>query len=294
MPRSAVPSRATALVAGLVAVLVGTAVPATAGPPDDGFIVLKKATSAEGIARGDGSTFDVARRFIDAPVGRAAVGMDTDRRHDLLFVAGGATGDAYVYDTNSGRTVATYDFNVDTPSFINDVVVTEDGAWFTDSVKPVLYFVPIGRHGELGAKQELPLLGGAAELTGDFNLNGIAATRSGRALVVAHSSNGALYTVDPRTGESAQIQGVSVPNVDGIEINDGELWAVQNMINQVSRIDLDRGLRSGEVEEVITDDDFQFPTTAIRYRGTLAVVNAKFDTGFPPTADQYEVVLVDD
>jgi hypothetical protein len=26
-------------------------------------------------------------------------------------------------------------------------------------------------------------------------------------------------------------------------------------------------------------------------RGTL--VNAKFDTGFPPTADQYEVVLLD-
>jgi hypothetical protein len=25
----------------------------------------------------------------------------------------------------------------------------------------------------------------------------------------------------------------------------------------------------------------------------LAVVNAKFDTGIPPTADQYEVVLAD-
>jgi hypothetical protein len=34
------------------------------------------------------------------------------------------------------------------------------------------------------------------------------------------------------------------------------------------------------------------PTTAARFGSRLAVVNAKFDTGIPPTADQYEVVLV--
>ncbi len=33
--------------------------------------------------------------------------------------------------------------------------------------------------------------------------------------------------------------------------------------------------------------------TAARLGSRLAVVNAKFDTGFPPTADQFEVVLVD-
>jgi hypothetical protein len=38
---------------------------------------------------------------------------------------------------------------------------------------------------------------------------------------------------------------------------------------------------------------FQVPTTAARFGSRLAVVNAKFDTGFPPTADQYEVVVVD-
>jgi len=38
---------------------------------------------------------------------------------------------------------------------------------------------------------------------------------------------------------------------------------------------------------------FQVPTTAARFGDRLAVVNAKFDTGFPPAADEYEVVLVD-
>ena len=37
---------------------------------------------------------------------------------------------------------------------------------------------------------------------------------------------------------------------------------------------------------------WQTPTALARFGRRLAVVNAKFDTGFPPTADQYEVVVV--
>jgi hypothetical protein len=46
------------------------------------------------------------------------------------------------------------------------------------------------------------------------------------------------------------------------------------------------------IEEVITSDLFQTPATAARFGSRLAVVNAKFDTGFPPTATTWEVVLV--
>ncbi len=53
-------------------------------------------------------------------------------------------------------------------------------------------------------------------------------------------------------------------------------------------------LTSGVVEEVIASALFQVPTTAAGLGSRhLAVVNAKFDIGIPPTADQYEVVLVD-
>ena len=55
---------------------------------------------------------------------------------------------------------------------------------------------------------------------------------------------------------------------------------------------LDPQLTSGVVEEVITSELFQVPATAARFGSRLAVVNAKFDTGFPPTADQYEVIVV--
>jgi sugar lactone lactonase YvrE len=297
------------VLAAAVGLVVTTVPPAQAGQPD--VIVLPDATSAEGIARGEGDTFyagdlfagDIfrgdledrtAELFIDAPDGRQAVGMTTDLRHELLFVAGGATGQAYVYDLGSGNTLATYQFRPASDAVINDVTLTRDGAWFTNSLAGELFFVPVDRQGGLGEFRILPLEGPAAGITGDFNLNGIAAVRHGRTLIVAHSGDGRLYTVDPDTGESAEIAGVSVPGVDGIVVENRRVWAVQGSLDQVSEWRLDRDLTEGTLQEVITDDAFQFPSTAIRSHGELAVVNAKFDTGFPPTAEQYEVVLVDD
>ncbi len=300
--------RVAVLLATLFGVLATTAVPAAAGS-GGGVIVLPGASSAEGIAQGRGATFyagdlfrgDVfrgdlrdrtAELFIDAPDGRLAVGMHTDLEHGLLFVAGGY-GAAYVYDLDTGETVATYALGDPATSFVNDVTVTDEGAWFTDSLQPQLYFVPVGRGGVPGEARTLALSGPAADAGDEFNLNGIVATRSGT-LVVGHSGNAELYTVDPATGTSAVVKGVSVPGVDGMVLEHGRLWVVQNTENQVAEVRLDRDLASGEVVEVITDELFQSPSTAIRYRGQLAVVNAKFDTGIPPTADQYEVVLVDD
>jgi hypothetical protein len=63
-------------------------------------------------------------------------------------------------------------------------------------------------------------------------------------------------------------------------------------VPQVTRIRLAADLGSGLVEEVITGELFQVPTTAARFASRLAVVNAKFATGIPPTADQYEVIVV--
>ena len=201
--------RRVALPLLILAALVAAPTPADAVPVSERqpSIVLPGATSAEGIARGKGSTFyagdlfagdifrgnirsGTAELFIDAPDGRMAVGMAFDRGHDLLFVAGGP-GQAYVYNTRSGATVASYTFQTDA-SFINDVTVTAHGAWFTDSLRPVLYFVPLSNVGD-GTFRTLQLSGPAAEISGDFNLNGIRATRGGHTLIVAHSANGELY-----------------------------------------------------------------------------------------------------
>ena len=82
-----------------------------------------------------------------------------------------------------------------------------------------------------------------------------------------------------------------MPTVDGIVLEGRRLWAVQNN-NRVTRLRLSPRLRAGVVERIITSVRFQVPSTATRHGRWLAVVNAKFDTGLPPTADRYEVVIV--
>jgi sugar lactone lactonase YvrE len=300
----------------VLTLVFSSAAPAAAGPPEgrpdsrpDKVIVLPGASSAEGIAAGRGNTFyagdlfkgdifrgdirrGTARLFIDAPADRMAVGMAVDLRHKLLFVAGGP-GAAYVYDIRRRAPVAAYQVGDPNASFVNDVTVTRAGAWFTDSLQAKLYFVPISRKGVPGPFRTLALSGPAADTSGDFNLNGIAAAPDGRTLIVAHSFRAQLHTVNPVTGASATIEGVSVPNVDGIVIEGRRLWAVQNFSNQISRFRLSGDLSRGVLEKVITSPAFGIPTTAALFGHRLAAVNAHFDTGFPPTAPEYEVVVVD-
>ena len=297
------------VLAALIAVALMTP-PATAHHPDRP-IVLPGATGTEGVARLNGSTFfagdlltgDVFRgninkgnaaKFIDAPDGRFAAGMKADSSDKLLFVSGGPTGQGYVYNTRTGAPVRSYQFQTPpTPTFINDVALSKDGAWFTDSARALLYFVPVVDGVPSSSFRTLTLSGPAADLSGAFNNNGIQAVRGGAMLIVAHSGNGVLNLVDAATGASTTIAGVSVPNVDGILVTGGrELFAVQNADNQISVWKLASDFLAGKQRKIITSPLFQFPTTVASFGNRLAVANAKFDTGFPPTAKEYEVIVV--
>lgn len=293
----------------LASLLVPAPVMAASQPQsEDGHsvIVLPGAKGAEGIAAGEDNTFfagdlvtgdifrgdihkGTAKKFIDVPDGRVAVGMKADTRNDLLFVAGGPTGQAYVYSTETKKTVKTYQLTK-RASFINDVALTSDGAWFTNSQAAELYFVPVGHDGDLGKLRTLKLTGPAAALTKGFNLNGIAYSSDARRLVVSHSDNKALYTVSPRTGASAEIKGVKLPNVDGILVKGSTVWAVQNASNQISRLRVNFHESTAKLREVIKSQHFNVPTTVALFGDDLAAVNAKFGV---PNAKTFEVVVVD-
>jgi sugar lactone lactonase YvrE len=283
-----------------------TAVPAAAAPPTQ-VIVLPGARSAEGIAAGKGSTFyasdlvrgdifrgdirrGTAELFIDAPDGTQSVGMDVDLRHDLLFVAGGM-GKAYVYNARTGATVATYNVGDPATTLVNDVTVTPFGAWFTDSLQPKLYFVPIV-FGVPGPLRTLELSGPAAGPSGGFFLNGITSTPSGGTLLVAPTPLGKLCTINPITGASELVANVDVPSPDGLVLDGRHLWVVQTFLNQVSRWRLSGDLGRGTPDGVITDPEFRVPLTAAKFGNRLAVVNSHLDTGFPPTHPTYEVIVV--
>ena len=258
----------------------------------------------EGIAVGTGSTFyvgsmndgDIYRGslrtgrgavFIDVS-GRQALGMKVDGPRHRLFVAGGFTGHAYVYDTRTGATLADFALAQPGSTVVNDVVVTRRAAYFTESFSPHLYKVPIDHHGHFGHPQTIDVTGpaGVATATGGFGLNGIAATPDGHTLVVDRSDLGALFTIDPCSGESSQIdlpQGSLKPgNPDGILLAGKHLFVVENFANTLVDVRLSAHLTRGKVSATVKDPKFKVPTAVGAHGHELALVNARFDLGLPP------------
>ena len=222
--------------------------------------------------------------FIDVS-GRAALGMKVDSERHRLFVAGGPSGRAYVYGTKKGRTLATFRFTKPGQTLVNDVVVTERAAYFTETLAPRIYKVPIAPDGSFGKPRTITVTGPAAA-TGDLGLNGIDATRGGSTLIVDHTTLGALFTVNPSNGRSRQItitKGALAPGtLDGILLDGKDLWVVENAVNTLAKVRLSPDLKSGEVVAAVRDPLFRFPTTVADYGCELALVNARFDLGFPP------------
>ena len=227
------------------------------------------------------------------PWGGAALGMKVDHR-GRLFVAGGGTGTASVYNKRNGKLLRRYTLT-GAPTFINDVTLTKRAAYFTDSNKRQLYVLDLGRHGKLpAASRTLTLKGDLANIPapGGFELNGIAAAGHGR-LVTVNSALKQLFLVDARSGDTDEIEltGGDVANGDGLLLKGRRLYVVQNQLNRIAVIHLKRGLRRGEVKRYLTDPDFDVPTTVAWARGFLWAVNARFST--PPTPDTtYQVVRV--
>jgi sugar lactone lactonase YvrE len=217
--------------------------------------------------------------------GRAAIGLSFDPRSDLIYVAGGPTGQGYAYSARTGETVAVFQFTTD-PSFINDQIVTDDAVFFTNSLQPVLYKVPLSRRAQPRADAVTTItLGGDFVQVAGTNNNGIVATPGGRFLIVVNTAAAQLFRVDPDTGDAKLIDlgGASVTNGDGLMLRGDDLFVVQNRSNQIERFDLDRRFERAELKEVFTNDRLDVPTTIDSFFGVIYVVNARFNT--PPTAD---------
>lgn len=284
---------------------------AHAAPVFPEVLALPNGFRPEGIASGRGTTLYVgsladgaiwqgdARTgfgtvLVSGEAGRVVVGIKYDARGDRLFAAGGPTGNAYVFDATTGATLATYQL-ASGGTFINDVVVTKDAAYFTNSQQAVLYRIPLGPGGALpdaGAVETIPLSGDFQQVTG-FNANGIDATPDGSSLLLVHSTLGALYRVDPVTGIATRIDlgGANVAAGDGILLEGSTLYVVQNRLNQVAVVALSSDLTSGIIERTITDSDFRVPTTVARFGNALYLPNARFGEATTP-ASSYEVVRI--
>ncbi|CAM4082766.1 superoxide dismutase [Nocardia ninae] len=229
--------------------------------------------------------------------GTQALGLQLDDR-GRLFVAGGTGGDARIVDAATGAVLARYQFATPPDTFVNDVVLTPSGAWFTDSRAPVLYHLPIGPDGALpspDAVVRVPLTGDIAYVPEEFNANGIVRTPDGTALIIVQSVTGHLFRADPATGVTRRVDlgAESVPHGDGMLLRGNSLLVVQNRQNAIAVIDLDPAGTSGTVQQRLTDPRFDVPATVAAFGDRLYLPNARFDTPPEPTTP-YTAVAVGD
>ncbi|MFI5838690.1 SMP-30/gluconolactonase/LRE family protein [Catenuloplanes sp. NPDC051500] len=239
-------------------------------------------------SRVDGSIYRASLRTGEGSVfsrgpGTPSLGLKLDDR-DRLFAAGGTGGDARVIDARTGTVLRSYRL-AESAAFINDVLLTGDGAWFTDSYNPVLHRLTLGRRGSLPAATTPLALTGIPFTAGSVNTNGLTLTPDGRALLVIHSPSGVLYRVNPRTGAATPVDlaGETLVNGDGLLREGRTLYAVQNRLNQVAVVRLSRDGTTGRVLTRLTDPAFDVPATIAAYGNRLWLPNARFTT--PPTPE---------
>jgi sugar lactone lactonase YvrE len=262
-------------------------------------IAIGDAPTAYFGSRGDGSIYRVDLRTGEGEVfskgpGTSSVGLKIDDRR-RLFVAGGGAGNGRVVDARTGAIVKSYQFAADADTFVNDVVVTDQAAWFTDSRKAVLYKLPLGRGGLLPADfTAVPLTGDFVLTPGVNNANGIAETPDGKALLIVQSNTGKLFRVDPATGATKQVDlgGQVLTNGDGLLLEGRSLYVVQNRLNTVAKFAVNRSGTRGELVSTVSDPRFDVPTTVASFGDRLYLPNARFST--PPTPETtYNAVAID-
>jgi hypothetical protein len=311
----------------LLPLLTAALLSVAAAAPGARSIPVPDDFAPEGIAVGDGATFfvgslwdgDIYRGSLRTgkgsllvdTTGRQAAGMTVEDRHDRadrLWVAGGATGRVFVYNARTGATIADLHLAEPGAALLNDLVVTDDAVYVTDSFTPRVHVIALRESGGIGRTRTLDVTGPAAASGSTFpGLNGIAAARNGKTLIVGNTVLGGIYTVDPQTGASEQIdlpEGAISPDVaDGLLLRGRTLWVVENFANRLVKLRLTDDLSTGVAVEVIDNDDvgglFRIPTAIAGHGDDLAVVNARFDLGLPPPfgegapeGTEYDVVLV--
>jgi streptogramin lyase len=155
------------------------------------------------LATGEGSVIS------EGPgAGNPSVGLKIDQR-GRLFVSGGGAGSARVVNVHNGAILASYQFVVPIPgannTFINDVVLTPDGAYYTDSRSAVLFRV----NPKTGVAT-------AIDLGGETVVNGDGLLLAGRTLYVVQNrlNTVAVIRLNHRGTAGTVVQRVTDPRFD--------------------------------------------------------------------------------
>jgi streptogramin lyase len=292
---------------GVAALLPGTA----AARPFPTEFALPDGFMPEGIAigawptayfgsRADGAVHQVELatgrgRLLSPGPGTPSLGIKVDSARRRLFVAGGTGGDVRVLDAFSGRMLAGYRL-FEGESFVNDLVITRDAVWLTDSDEPTLYRLPLGPRGELPRPDRItrvPLTGDMVDVPDVANANGIVTTPDGAALLIGQTSTGRLFRVEPATGvtEEVDLGGELLPRNDGLLREGRHLYVVQNRVNLFTKLELSPDARRAAVVARVSDPRFDVPATVAAWGNRFYLVNGRFSTTPTPSTTYHAIAL---
>ena len=284
-----------------------SAVPLVTGSMPEGISAGPRGSFFVG-ARSDGAVYvgkrnGTLRTLVPGAAGEIALGLRYDGRTGRLWVAGARTGDVTAYDARSGRVLFTVD--TDGPDdrdatggatrLLNDIAVTPEAVYVTDSLSAELVVVPTPG-GELpapGDVRTLPLTGDYVQPAG-IGANGILVLPTGDLLLI---SGGLLHVVDPATGVTDLVEQAGRPLTggDGLVLSGSTLYVVYGFDDRdsVVQLRLSSDLRSSTFVREITAAGLDRPTTAALVGGDLLVVNGRFATiGDQPDAPVYLTRIV--
>ena len=205
------------------------------------------------------------------------LGMKVDR-WGRLWIAAGRTGKILVLDSDDGRLIKEMAVSA-SGSLLNDLVVTEDAAYVTDTLKPFLWRVPVSESAIGDPEPWIDFTGSALEYEAGRNLNGIALTSDGSGLLVIQMDKGVLFRIDLATKEVAQVDtgDEDISGGDGLQVHGDLLYLVRQPYAEVVTIRLASGDLSGEVVSRFGDPALLWPATAALSENALLVVNSQFD-----------------
>jgi len=192
---------------------------------------------------------------------RMAYGISPDN-NGRLWVAGGSTGKAFVYDRKTGELLAEYLLEPGATKRINDVYVTKDAAYFTcGSVvctgATAIYRVALGTGGQLadpagpGVVQKIQLdipVRSGAEGARD-GLNGIRGWNNDRQLILGQTGTGKLWALNLADYSVREIAlNEPVPTNDGMIVDGKIVYSVSNQAaGYIAVIRMTDDLSSGTV-----------------------------------------------
>lgn len=211
-----------------------------------------------------------------------ALGMKLDP-HGRLWVAGGRSGKIHVLDAVTGKAIKSFDLPDAKASLINDVAITGDAAYFTDSLTPTLWRITTTASGVGELEPWLDFNGTAlayqsGEGRAGVNLNGITPTADGNGLIVVQMNKGKLFHIDIATKGVREIPVADgdLQFGDGLVLDGATLFVVRIGANEIATVDLAPDLSGGKVTARFTAPVLDNPATAALAGDRLLVVNTQF------------------